>query len=212
MNALSPRFSEALLFAADIHRQQSRKGTDVPYVAHVIGVSSIALEYGADEEEAIAALLHDAIEDAPAALGKDKASIVRAWIKLKFGERVLEIVEGCTDSDEDPKPPWLARKAGYIRRIAHEPLSNLLVSVADKVHNVRALQRDYRAVGEELWRRFNPEAGKSGILGYYRGLAVAFRARLDHVQDARVRALVEALEREVGTLEDLVGSSNNLSC
>ena len=94
---LSTRFSEALVLAADIHRQQCRKGTQVPYIAHVIGVASLALEYGADEDEAIAALLHDAIEDAPAALG---ASAVRAWIKLKFGEQVLMIVEGCTDTDE----------------------------------------------------------------------------------------------------------------
>jgi (p)ppGpp synthase/HD superfamily hydrolase len=200
---LSTRFSEALVLAADIHRQQSRKGTQVPYIAHVIGVASLAVEYGADEDEAIAALLHDAIEDAPAALG---ASAVRGWIRLKFGERVLTIVEGCTDTDEVPKPPWRVRKEQYVARIEHEPPSVLLVSVADKLHNVRALQRDFRAVGEALWSRFNPEAGQAGTLGYYRGLATAFRRRFENIQDGRLRVMVEGLEREVDALEDLVGA------
>ena len=202
---LGPRFSDALVMAADIHRHQARKGTQVAYVAHVIGVASIALEHGADEDEAIGALLHDAIEDAPSALGSDKANVVRGWITLKFGERVLTIVEGCTDTDEDPTPPWRVRKERYVDRIAHEPASVLLVSAADKIHNVRALQRDYRAVGEALWSRFNPEAGRPGTLGYYRGLAAAYRRRLEQVHDTRVRVLVETLHREVGALEDLVG-------
>jgi len=128
--------------------------------------SSLALEYGADEDETIAALLHDAIEDAPAALGAQKTTAVRGWIRLKFGERVLEIVEGCTDTDADPKPPWRVRKEQYVTRIAHEPPSVLLVSMADKLHNVRALATDYRAVGDALWRRFNPEAGRDGTFGY----------------------------------------------
>src|SRR6188474_2789663 len=118
---LSHRFDEALDVAADVHRRQGRKGTQVPYLAHIPGVASIALEYGADEDEAIGALLHDAIEDAPAALGEDKARVVRAWIRLKFGERVLEIVEGCTDTDQDPKPPWRVRKEQYVARIVDEP-------------------------------------------------------------------------------------------
>jgi (p)ppGpp synthase/HD superfamily hydrolase len=203
---LTPRFSEALTFAADMHRDQPRKGTQIPYVAHVLGVASLALEHGADEDEAIAALLHDAIEDAPAALGKDKADVVRGWVRLKFGERVLEIVEGCTDTDEDPKPPWRVRKEQYVARIAHEPPSMLLVSLADKLHNVRAIERDYRGVGEALWGRFNPEAGKTGIVGYYRGLATAYRIRSEQVGDARVAVLIEELEREVAALEELVGA------
>ena len=202
---LSPRFSEALVLAGDIHRLQLRKGTGIPYIAHVMGVASLASEYGADEDEAIAALLHDAIEDAPAGLGKDRGNVVRGWIRLKFGERVLAIVEGCTDTDEDPKPPWKVRKEDYIARIAREPPSVLLVSVADKLHNVRALLRDYRAV-EAFWIRFNPEAGRAGTLGYYRGLATAYSRRLEQVQDARVRVLVETFKREVGALEDLVGA------
>jgi (p)ppGpp synthase/HD superfamily hydrolase len=169
-------------------------------------VVSLALEYGADEDEAIGALLHDAIEDAPAALGTEKANGVRGWIRLRFGERVLEIVEGCTDTDEDPKPPWRLRKEQYVARVAHEPPSVLLVSMADKLHNVRALQTDYRAVGEALWVRFNPEAGRDGTLGYYRGLAIAYRQRIQEVGDSRLAILVDALEREVSTLEDLAGT------
>jgi (p)ppGpp synthase/HD superfamily hydrolase len=203
---LGPHFSEALTFAASIHSDQRRKGTQVPYIAHVLGVVSLALEYGADEDEAIGALLHDAIEDAPAALGTEKANGVRGWIRLRFGERVLEIVEGCTDTDEDPKPPWRLRKEQYVARVAHEPPSVLLVSMADKLHNVRALQTDYRAVGEALWVRFNPEAGRDGTLGYYRGLAIAYRQRIQEVGDSRLAILVDALEREVSTLEDLAGT------
>jgi GTP pyrophosphokinase len=202
---LGPRFSEALVFAADIHRQQLRKGTQIPYVAHVIGVASIVLEYGADENEAIGALLHDAIEDAPAALGADKANVVRGWIKLKFGDGVLEIVEGCTDTDEDPKPPWRARKERYVDRIAHEPASVLLVSMSDKLHNASALVRDYRVARETLWDRFNPEAGRDGTLGYYRGLVTAYNSRINAVQEGRLGALVEELDREVTALENLVG-------
>jgi (p)ppGpp synthase/HD superfamily hydrolase len=208
---LESRFSEAMILAADIHRGQSRKGTKIPYVAHVLGVASLALEYGADEDEAIGALLHDAIEDAPAALGSNKADLVRALIGMKFGQRVLEIVEGCTDSDTDPKPPWRTRKEQYVERIAHEPPSTLLVSLSDKTHNVRALERDYRTVGDALWERFNPEAGRSGILGYYRALVTAFRRRNEQLRDARLAVLVESLEREVAALEELVGEKGQWS-
>lgn len=202
---LGSRFSEALTFAADIHRHQPRKGTQIPYMAHILGVASVALEYGANEDEAIAALLHDAIEDAPDALGDGKASVVRSWIRLKFGEQVLGIVEGCTDADEDPKPRWRPRKEQYVSRIAGEPPSVLLVSVADKLHNVRAILRDYRTVGDALWSRFNPEAGRDGTVGYYRGLALAYSGRVEAVGDVRVTALVEEFERVVKELEDAVG-------
>ena len=203
---LGPRFSEALTFAATIHDGQRRKGTGIPYIAHVLGVASLALEYGADEAEAIGALLHDAIEDAPDALGADKANAVRGWIRLKFGQHVLDIVEGCTDTDVDPKPPWRARKEQYVTRVAHEGPSVALVSMADKLHNVRALQRDYRAVGDALWSRFNPEAGREGTLGYYRGLVDAFKERMQQVRDSRLTPLVEDLDREVSTLEELAGT------
>ena len=206
-NQLGPRFSEALTFAASVHADQPRKGTQIPYIAHILGVASLALESGADEDEAIAALLHDAIEDAPD-LGAQKADAVRGWIRLRFGERVLEIVEGCTDTDADPKPPWKIRKEQYVARIADEGPSVLLVSMADKLHNVRALQRDYQTAGDALWGRFNPEAGRDGTLGYYRGLVIAFAQRVQEVGDSRLTALLDSLEREVVSLEDLVGTKS----
>ena len=127
---LSFRFSEALRGAADLHATQFRKGTTIPYVAHLLGVASIALQDGADEDEAIAALLHDAIEDAPRDLG---ANWVQNWLRFRFGERVLDIVEGCTDADVSPKPPWRARKEAYVARVRKEPASVILVSGADKL-------------------------------------------------------------------------------
>lgn len=205
---LGIRFSEAFSFAATIHGEQRRKGTSIPYVAHVLGVASLALEYGAEEDEAIAALLHDAIEDAPAALGPERADAVRRWIRLRFGERVLEIVEGCTDADADPKPPWRVRKEQYIARIAHESPSVLLVSMADKLHNVRALERDYRMAGDALWDRFNPDAGRDDTLGYYRGLVVAFAHRVEQLGESRTAVLAETLGREFSALKELVTSKS----
>src|SRR5688572_17027721 len=130
---LSGRFDAALDLAHQVHRIQARKGTQVPYVAHVLGVATIVLEYGGDENEAIAALLHDAIEDAPADTG---AAGVRAAILEQFGDEVLSLVEHCTDTDLQPKPPWPARKAAYVASLEHAPKGALRVSAADKLHNV----------------------------------------------------------------------------
>jgi (p)ppGpp synthase/HD superfamily hydrolase len=132
---LTTRFTHALALAANIHRLQARKGTQVPYMAHILGVAAIALEHGANEEEAIAAILHDAIEDAPKRLG---ASGVRGAIEERFGADVLKIVEGCTDSDAQPKPPWKRRKEQYVRRIAHEDASTLLVSTPPPSQRTRS--------------------------------------------------------------------------
>lgn len=151
---LSLRFSEALHTAAELHATQVRKGTRIPYIAHLLGVTSIALQYGADEEEAIAALLHDSIEDAPRELGADS---VRKLLRFRFGERVLKIVEGCTDTDVSPKPPWRVRKEAYVNRVSNESASVLLVSASDKLHNANSVLHDYRQIGDELWKRFNRE-------------------------------------------------------
>ena len=119
IRAMSARFTEALAGAANLHAAQGRKGTDTPYIAHLLGVASIALEYGGDEDVAIAALLHDAIEDAPDALGP---GWVRRWMAFRFGPRVLEIVEGCTDTDKDPKPEWVERTGmGGEKTSLHRP-------------------------------------------------------------------------------------------
>lgn len=172
---LSLRFTDALATAADLHRAELRKGTSIPYVSHLLAVASIALEFGADEDEAIAALLHDAIEDAPKALGPEAATVVRRLIGMKFGSRVLDIVEACTDADVQPKPAWTVRKEQYLAGIAHKSASAILVSAADKLHNARAILRDYQTHGAALWSRFNKEAGDAGTLGYYRGLWRHFR-------------------------------------
>lgn len=195
---LTNRFSEALAGAADLHAEQARKGTTIPYIAHLLGVTSIALHHGADEDEAIAALLHDAIEDAPVKLG---AGWVRGWIQFRFGERVLRIVEGCTDADVSPKPPWRARKEAYIAHIMGdtEP-SIVLVSASDKLHNAGAILSDFRQIGEAVFQRFNADAGKRGVIGYYRGLVEAYRATKRHP------LLVEELDRAVSDLEREAGA------
>ena len=193
---LSLRFSEALRGAADLHAKQVRKGTKIPYIAHLLGVASIALQHGADEDEAIAALLHDAIEDAPVELG---ANWVPNWLRFRFGERVLDIVEGCTDADVKPKPPWRARKEAYVARVPKEPASVVLVSAADKLHNAGAILSDYREIGDALWPRFNKDAGKAGTVGYYRGLVTAYRATGHHPRLVReLDAVVTQIEKETG--------------
>ena len=194
---LSSRFSEALRGAADLHAKQARKGTTIPYIAHLLGVVSIALHHGADEDEAIGALLHDAIEDAPQELG---ANWVRNWLGFRFGERVLEIVEGCTDTDIKAKPSWRTRKEAYIAKLPKEPASVLLVSMSDKLHNASAILSDYRELGDKLWGRFDPEAGKAGVIGYYRGLVTAYQTTGRHPRLVReLDAVVTQIEVEAGT-------------
>ena len=186
---LTRDFEDALAFAAQLHSRQVRKGTAVPYVAHLLGVASVALEHGADEDEAIAALLHDAVEDqgGAATLGK---------IRERFGETVAAIVEGCTDTDQMPKPPWRPRKEAYVAHVASASPSVRLVSAADKLHNARTIVADYRRFGEDVWRRFS--GGRDGTLWYYRALVDAYRAH-------GPTPLVEELERVVGEMEELAG-------
>jgi GTP pyrophosphokinase len=154
---LSSRFDEALQYAALIHAGQTRKGTSIPYVAHLLGVASIALEHGANEDEAIRALLHDAAEDAGGVGRIDD-------IRQRFGDAVADIVEGCTDTVVIPKPPWRPRKEEYIAHVADASAAVRLVSAADKLQYARAILRDLRHLGEDLWRRFN--GGKKGTLWY----------------------------------------------
>lgn len=192
---LSNKFDEALELAHRIHRHQSRKGTQIPYVAHVIAVASLVLEYGGSENEAIGALLHDALEDAPTEL---PAEHLRALIGDRFGADVLSIVEHCSDTTIQPKPPWRERKARYIAAAEHTPPSAMKVSAADKLHNLRALARDYRREGPALWKRFNPEAGQSGTLGYHRALVEIYQRRMPG-------ELADELARAQEELETLTG-------
>jgi (p)ppGpp synthase/HD superfamily hydrolase len=164
---LSTKFEQALVYAAIVHAGQYRKGTEIPYLAHLLGVASIALEYGADEDEAIAALSHDPVEDAG---GVERLGD----IKSRFGDNVAEIVNDCTDAYVVPKPPWRERKEKYIEHIAQASKSARLVSAADKLHNARSILKDYRVDGETLWSRFN--GGRDGRLWYNRALVEAFRS------------------------------------
>ncbi|MBW4548181.1 MAG: HD domain-containing protein [Symplocastrum torsivum CPER-KK1] len=190
---LSERFTDALTFATQLHVNQTRKGGGVPYISHLLGVASIALEYGANEDEAIAALLHDAIEDQGGAATREE-------IRRCFGDVVTEIVDGCTDSDQTPKPPWLQRKEAYIAHIPTASASVRLVSAADKLHNVWSILKDYRLLGDAVWERF--QGGKQGTLWYYRSLVKAFHT-------AGSTPLVEEFERVVDELERLVGIRAN---
>ena len=192
---LSDRFEAALIAAHGIHRLQPRKGTQVPYIAHLIGVAGLVLEYGGSETQAIAALLHDAVEDVPEEIGREW---VRRTLQMEFGADVLVIVEHCTDADQTPKPPWLERKKAYVARVRSAPPDALLVSAADKLHNVRAILRDHRLLGEAVWTRFNTAAGRSGVLGYYRALVAEFTPRLPN-------PIVADLDRELSMLEAEAG-------
>ncbi len=184
---LSPKFTEALVYATHVHGGQLRKKTKIPYIGHLLGVTAIAMEYGADETEAIAALLHDAVEDCG---GPER----QREIEEKFGREVGEIVAGCTDTDQMPKPPWRERKEKYIAHLASASDSTLLVSAADKLHNAQAILHNLREEGDEVWTRF--KGGKEGALWYYRSLVTAFRKHGDG-------ALLDELDRVVTEIEEL---------
>ena len=188
---LSQRFEDALVYAARLHAKQIRKGTTIPYVSHLLSVASIVLEHGGNEIEAIAALLHDAIED-------QGGTETREEIRRRFGDAVVSIVDGCTDAEVIPKPPWKERKEQYIARLSHASPSILLVSAADKLHNARAILGDYRALGENLWDRFN--GGKEGTLWYYKSLVDAFKQA---AAGTALAPLIGELERVVGEIEKL---------
>ena len=182
---LSTRFDEALVYASQLHRDQLRKGTQIPYVSHLLAVTASVLEHGGTEDEAIAALLHDAVED-------QGGPVTREAIRERFGDNVVAIVDGCSDADTLPKPPWCERKSAYIAHVVEAPRSVRLVSAADKLHNARAILADYRQHGEALWKRFN--GGPDGTLWYYRALTDAFRS-------VESNSLTEELDRTVAALE-----------
>lgn len=193
---LTAKFDEALLFATEKHRAQVRKGSGVPYVSHLLGVASLVLEHGGDEDEAIGALLHDVIED---------QDVTEDDLIRKFGPRVAEIVVGCTDGVPDAltgkKPPWKERKEAYIAHInASLATSIRLVSAADKLHNIRSIITDYRTLGEGLWSRFS---GGRETIWYYRALADQF-SRVSSDTDPRgLHTLLAELHVAVEELEKL---------
>jgi (p)ppGpp synthase/HD superfamily hydrolase len=183
---LGSRFSEALAYAAEVHRGQVRKGTAVPYLAHLLGVAAMVLEAGGDEDEAIAALLHDTVEDQGGAARL-------ADVRDRFGDHVAAVVAACSDTDQQPKPPWRERKEAFLEHLQKAPPDVLRVSLADKLYNARALVADLRAQGDRTWPRFN--AGKLDQLWYYRTLAELFRARLPGAMADQLGENVAEMER-----------------
>lgn len=184
------RFREALVWAAELHEDQTRKGGNIPYVGHLLGVSAIVLEHGGDEDQAIAGLLHDALEDQAHKMSPNE-------IRARFGERVEGIVEACTDGDPEEqrdrnKERWYKRKEIYIAAIPAKPPEAIIVSMADKLYNARSILEDYRAIGGPLWSRFT--TGREGTLWYYDSLIAGF--------DAPARAL--GLDRLWGELSRTV--------
>jgi (p)ppGpp synthase/HD superfamily hydrolase len=162
---LGARFLRAFVFTAEKHKGQTRKASSIPYIGHLMGVASLVLEGGGDEDLAIAALLHDVVEDCGGVP-------MLKEIRRRFGARVAKMVDGCTDAYTDPKPAWRERKEKYIVRLRKEDKDTRLVSAADKLNNVRSIVSDYRAVGESIWSRF--KGGREGTLWYYRTLRDEF--------------------------------------
>jgi len=189
---LTKRFEDALIFSTHLHEGQLRKGSQVPYIAHLLGVTGLVLEDGGDEDEAIAALLHDAVEDQGGLKTLNE-------IQSRYGSRVAEIVMSVTDAYEDQRPPWRERKEGYIASIRAADPSAIRVSLADKVYNARATLMDIREEGESGWSRFN--GGKEGTLWYYHELIEAFRERSSS-------NLLQELVRVIRELERISGGYN----
>jgi GTP pyrophosphokinase len=190
---IGPRFLRAFSFAAEKHQGQVRKASTIPYIAHLVGVASLVLEAGGDEDLAIAALLHDVVEDCGGAP-------MLKEVRRRFGKRVAHVVEGCTDADTDPKPPWRERKERYLDHLKQADSDTRMVSAADKLNNVRSILSDYRAIGESVWSRFN--GGREGTLWYYRTLRDIF------LRYPRNR-ITQDLELAVHELDSLAGKEPN---
>ena len=185
---LGPKLQRAFAYAAKMHAGQARKGTKVPYLSHLMAVASLVLEAGGDEEMAIAALLHDVVEDCG---GMPRLREIRK----QFGARVARIVEGCTDSFGEPKPEWIDRKRGYLEEVTHADAETRLVSASDKLHNVRTILADYRKDGDAIWTRFNGK--KEGTLWYYRALSDEYTRTPNRIT-RELELAVRELERLCG--------------
>jgi (p)ppGpp synthase/HD superfamily hydrolase len=189
---LTWRFDTALQFASGLHHQQSRKGGHIPYIAHLMSVCALVLEAGGNEDQAIAALLHDAVEDRG---GRSTLETIRQM----FGDRVANTVESCSDSmatNPDKKLPWRERKVKYLEHLRTASGDALLVSAADKLHNARAILSDYRELGEGLWSRF--KAAKEDQLWFYDAMVETLR------QTSTPKTLVDELGRVVRELNTVV--------
>ena len=185
---LGRRLQLAFRYAAEKHAGQTRKQTAVPYLSHLMAVASLVLEAGGDEDMAIAALLHDVVEDCG---GMPRLREIRK----QFGPRVAKIVEGCTDSFGEPKPEWKERKKDYLREVRDADAETRLVSASDKLHNVRTILADYRRDGEAIWKRFTGK--REGTLWYYRALSDEYRRRGPNRITRELEIAVAELERAV---------------
>ena len=184
--------TEAFEFARLLHDGQLRKGTQTPYISHLMSVSSLVLESGGSEDEAISALLHDAVEDCGGLPVLEK-------IRQKFGDRIADIVNGCSEPEAKPKPPWRERKRAYIAQVASESDSVKRVACADKLHNLRSILTDYHSAGDRVWDRFH--ADKEGTLWFYQSMVETLRSFGDGM------AVFIELEKRVADLERIVSRS-----
>jgi (p)ppGpp synthase/HD superfamily hydrolase len=164
---LTERFKAALDYAFELHAHQKRKSSQIPYISHLLGVTSLVLEDGGGEDEAIAALLHDAVEDQGGIPTLEE-------IRLRFGERVAYLVDGLTDAYGNPKPPWRQRKERYLKHLAGAEPAVRRVSLADKLHNARSILANLQTLGPVTWKRFH--GGQDGTIWYYRSLLDIFQA------------------------------------
>lgn len=196
---LTGRFDDAFLYAHERHGNQRRKGTGVPFIAHVMAVAALVLEHEGDEDQVIAALLHDTVEDHPRG-GRTSAEILE-----RFGERVHRMVIAMTDSDpnasdEAAKGPWHERKEAYLRHLSEAPAEVLLVAAADKLHNARSVYEDFREHGDSIWSRF--AVGVDDQIWYYKALVETLR----DAPAGSPERLVDELTRTVGSLQTLIES------
>ena len=163
------KYLEAYVYSFELHKKQTRKGSNIPYFTHLSSVSNLIIENNGTTTQAIAGLLHDAVEDQGGAK-------TLAVIKRKFGPKVAKIVDQCSDTTIKPKPPWKTRKIKYIKDIKNKTQDTLLVSLCDKYHNANCILSDYQKVGEEIWGRFT--ASKQETLWYYESLYKEFKKYL----------------------------------
>lgn len=194
--ATTARLDAAFALARELHGSQVRKGTSIPYLSHLMAVASLVLEAGGDEELAIAALLHDAVED-------QGGAATAARLRELFGDRVHDVVLGCTDTDVVPKPPWRARKEAYVEHARTAPADVKVVSAADKLHNARSILADHARVGDLVWSRFSAE--KTELAWYYAALLDAL-GQGEGEADPRVRHLLAELGPAVATLVRLANA------
>jgi (p)ppGpp synthase/HD superfamily hydrolase len=187
---LTDQMDKAFTFARKAHQKQLRNRTTIPYLSHLMSVSALTMEHGGDEDIAIAALLHDTLEDCGDADALSKS------IQHAFGDRVLRIVRECSDTEITPKPPWKERKETYINHIEQISDDALIVSMCDKLHNLRTIVWDYKVIGDEIFERFKGK--REGTIWYYTSLTEKYKLILQSRPNAQLDRIIDEL---VGLLD-----------